>query len=223
MNKQQVLEQIKSIGIVPVVRTKDKEEARQICEAIIEGGIKCLEITMSTSGATELISELREKFQDSVLIGAGTVLDGETARNCIGAGAKFIVSPCLIPEVIEICSHHEVLICAGALTPTEVFTGWKMGADLIKIFPSSAVGGADYLKSLKAPFPQIEMMPTGSITLETAEDYLKTGACAIGVGSDLADVNAVRKGETEKIKQLARQYLKAVGAARLSKKDEKSL
>ncbi len=216
MDKQAVLKLLKEIGIVPVIRTDAKEDALKIVEAIVEGGIECLEITMTVRGAVNLIAELNKRFQDSVLIGAGTVFDADEARQCQAAGAKFVVTPCLIPEVIRFCNEQKLLICAGALTPTEIFAAHQTGADVVKVFPCSALGGANYLKSLTAPFPHIELMPTGGVTLATIGDFIRAGACAVGVGSDLANLKAIHQNEPEKITALARRYLAALAEARRS-------
>ncbi len=182
MNKQKVLRRIKESGIVPVIRASSPTEAENIVEAVRADGFKVFEITMTVPDAPEVIKKLSEKFGDEVLIGAGTVLDVETAHRCLEAGAKFLVTPCLIVQIIEFCKSNEVLICAGALTPTEIYAAWSAGADVVKVFPVSAMGGASYIKSLKAPFPQIELLPTSGLKMEDLAEFTEAGAIAIGIG-----------------------------------------
>jgi 2-dehydro-3-deoxyphosphogluconate aldolase / (4S)-4-hydroxy-2-oxoglutarate aldolase len=203
MNKAEILGKINSNVIVPVLRADSAEASIEIAEAIITGGIESMEVTMTVPNALNVIRNLSEKFGDEILIGAGTILDVETAKKCLEAGAKFIVTPCLIVEVIEFCNRKGVPILAGSLTPTEVFTAWKAGADVVKIFPASA-GGADYLKALKAPFPHIKMMPTGGVSLKNARDFLKAGAFALGIGGELVNPKAINKAERlKKIQELS--------------------
>jgi 2-dehydro-3-deoxyphosphogluconate aldolase/(4S)-4-hydroxy-2-oxoglutarate aldolase len=213
MNKTEVLQRIHDTGLIPVVRAESAELAVRAVEAIKAGGVDVLEVTMTVPGAIGVIEQLTTMFGEA-LIGAGTVLDQETADRCIQAGAQFIVSPALNEDTIAFCRANDVAVFPGALTPTEVVRAWNAGADAVKIFPASAVGGASYLKSLKAPLPQIEMIPTGGVSLTTAADFIAAGAFALGVGADLVDVKAIRAGETEKVTQAARAYLAAVGEAR---------
>ena len=203
-----VMERIREVGLVPVVRASSAGQAFTAVEAIRAGGIPILEITLTVPGAILIINELAKRLGDDALIGAGTVLDAETAQQCIDAGAKFIVSPALDIPTIELCRRLAVPIFAGALTPTEIVTAWKAGANAVKVFPANAVGGATYLKSVKAPLPQIELLPTGGVNLNTAADFIKAGAFALGVGADLVS------GEPEAITEKARQYVAAVAAAR---------
>jgi 2-dehydro-3-deoxyphosphogluconate aldolase/(4S)-4-hydroxy-2-oxoglutarate aldolase len=216
MDRTNVLRRISEVGVVPVVRAASSEEAIEVVEAIKLGGLSILEITMTVPGAVKVIEEVANRFGEEVVVGAGTVLDQETADRCIQAGAQFIVSPALNEDTIAFCRTNDVAVFPGALTPTEVVRAWNAGADAVKIFPASAVGGASYLKSLKAPLPQIEMIPTGGVSLATAADFIAAGAFALGVGADLVDVKAVRSGDTEKVTQAARAYIAAVSAARSS-------
>ncbi len=216
MNKTQVIQQIREIGIVPVVRASSADEAMRVIDAIKEGGINVLEITMTVPGAVAVIEEVAKRFGQKVIVGAGTVLDAETARACMLAGAQFIVSPALNLKTIEMCRRYSIAVMPGALTPTEVITAWQAGADMVKVFPCNAMGGASYLKSLKAPFPQVELIPTGGVSLKTAADFIHAGALALGVGSDLVDTKAIRAGESAKVTQAARAYLEAVREARAS-------
>lgn len=209
-----VMARIREIGIVPVVRAGSAEEAVAAAEAICAGGIPILEITMTVPGAVETIRELSNRMGDRVLIGAGTVLDADTANRCIDAGARFVVSPSLDVPTIEACRKRGVPVFPGALTPTEVVTAWKAGASAVKIFPANAVGGASYLKSLKAPLPQVEMIPTGGVSLKTVAEFIAAGAIALGVGADLVDVAALRRGDAKAITEKAREYVAAVRTAR---------
>jgi 2-dehydro-3-deoxyphosphogluconate aldolase/(4S)-4-hydroxy-2-oxoglutarate aldolase len=176
--------------------------------------VDVLEITMTVPGALPLMEAVIEKYGSQVVLGAGTVLDPETARACILAGAQFIVSPSLNLETIAACRRYSVPIMPGALTPTEVVTAWTAGADIVKVFPCGAVGGASYIKALKAPLPQIELVPTGGVSLKTAADFIKAGAMALGVGADLVDVQAIRDGKAGVITERAREYVRIVKEAR---------
>ncbi len=216
MSKAQIINQIRETGIVPVIRAASEDEARKLIEAILAGGISIFEVTMTVPNAVSLIKSLVADFGDQAIIGAGTVLDTEMAQNCLAAGAKFVVSPALNLSVIETCRREKVAVFPGALTPTEIVAAWQAGADAVKIFPANAVGGASYLKAIKAPLPNIELMPTGGVTLATIGDFIRAGAIAVGVGSDLADTKAISAGEAEKVTQTARLYLEAVREARVS-------
>jgi len=215
MTKEQIISQIRETGIVPVIRSDSKDEARRLITAILAGGISIFEVTMTVPNAVSLIDSLVGDFGDKAIIGAGTVLDVEAAQDCMAAGAQFIVSPVLNLKVIELCRSKNISVFPGALTPTEIVAAWEAGADVVKIFPAYAVGGANYLKAIKTPLPQIELMPTGGVTLLTMGDFIRAGAIAVGVGSDLVDVKAIRAGESEKITNMARGFVKAVGDARL--------
>ena len=214
MSKAAVLQTIRDIGIIPVVRAQSADEAMQAIDAIRAGGISILEITMTVPGAVGVIEEVTNRYGDEALVGAGTVLDGETARACILAGARFVVSPSLNLETIEVCRHNDVAVMPGALTPTEVVLAWSAGADFVKVFPAGAVGGASYIRSLKAPLPQIELVPTGGVSLKTAADFIRAGAAALGVGTDLVDLKALREGQAALITERAKQFLQIVREAR---------
>lgn len=216
MTKTEILQRIRDIGVIPVVRASSADEAVQVVEAIRAGGVSLLEITMTVPGAVQVIQTLTKEFGDGAIVGAGTVLDAQTAAACIAAGAKFIVSPALNPETIAFCREHDVAVMPGALTPTEIVTAWNAGADFVKVFPCGALGGASYIKSLKAPLPQIELVPTGGVTLTTAASFIQAGAAAIGVGADLVDVKAIRAGEADKITAAAQAYVAAIRSARAS-------
>ena len=214
MSKAAVLQTIRDIGIIPVVRAQSADEAMQAIDAIRAGGISILEITMTVPGAVGVIEEVTKRYGDDALVGAGTVLDAETARVCILAGARFVVSPALNFETIDVCRHNEIAVMPGALTPTEVVQAWSAGADFVKVFPAGAVGGASYIKSLKAPLPQIELVPTGGVSLKTAADFIRAGASALGVGADLVDLKAIREGQQNLITERAREFVKIVQEAR---------
>ena len=214
MKRQDVLRRIAEVGIIPVVRASSTEEAMQVIEAIRAGGVPVLEITMTVPRAVRVIEQVADRYGDEVVVGAGTVLDAETARACILAGATFVVSPSLNLATIEMCQRYSIVVTPGALTPTEVVTAWQAGADAVKIFPCSALGGAKYLKSLKAPLPQVEMIPTGGVSLATAAEFIEAGAFALGVGADLVDTKAIRAGQPEKVTEAARAYVAAVREAR---------
>jgi len=214
MNKSEVLNKIREIGVVPVVRASSAEEALRVVDAIREGGVPVLEITMTVPGAVQVIEEIVKRHGNDVLVGAGTVLDPETARACILAGAQFVVSPALNLDTIEMCRRYSIGIVPGALTPTEVITAWQAGADVVKVFPCGAMGGASYLKSLKAPFPQVDLIPTGGVSLKTAADFIAAGAMALGVGADLVDTKAIKEGNPSKVTEAARQYVEIVRQAR---------
>jgi 2-dehydro-3-deoxyphosphogluconate aldolase/(4S)-4-hydroxy-2-oxoglutarate aldolase len=213
--KQEILARIQRTGIIPVLRALSIEDALAIVEAISAGGIDVIEVTMTVPGAIDVIRKLR-KIRTDLLIGAGTVLDPETARSCMQEGAQFIVTPVINVATIEICQKHSVAVFPGALTPTEIFTAWQAGGDAIKIFPASAMGGAPYLRSLKAPLPQVELIPTGGISTATAADFLRAGAFALGVGADLCDSSAIAEGKPERITQTAREYLQIIATFRAS-------
>ena len=177
---QQIIERV---GLIPVLRAKSVAQGRAVVDAMVAGGVTVVEVTMTVPGAIELIKELKKEFADELLIGSGTVTTADQAQATIDAGAEFVVSPSLHPDVIATTKKNKKISCPGALTPTEAITAWNAGADYVKIFPCSAVGGASYLKSLLAPFPHLKIIPTGGVTLQTAEGFIKAGARALGVGS----------------------------------------
>lgn len=214
MKSRDVLERIVEAGVVPVVRASSGEEALKLVDALRAGGLGVVELTMTVPGAIEVMAELRRRLGDDVALGAGTVLDAETARACMLAGAQFIVSPALDEATVTCCRTYAVPAIAGALTPTEVVRAWRAGAAMVKVFPCGAVGGAAYVRALKAPLPQIPLVPTGGVSLATAGELIQAGASAVGAGADLADVARIRAGQPEVVAQRARQYLEAVSRAR---------
>jgi len=213
MEKTAVLEKIHAVGIVPVIRARSPEEGLRAIAAIQKGGVPIIEITMTVPGAVDLIAEVAREARDAV-IGAGTVLDPETARACVEAGARFVVSPALNLDTIAACREMGTAVLPGALTPTEVVAAWRAGADLVKVFPAGAVGGPTYIKALKAPLPQIELVPTGGVNLQTAADFLRAGAFALAVGAALVDLAALRRGEDEVLTDKARRFAEEVRSAR---------
>lgn len=214
MTKQEILSSIIEIGIVPVVRAPSAEAAVRAVEAIYEGGIRAAEITMTVPGALRALEKVADALGDKIVLGAGTVLDAETVRVAMLAGAEFFVSPGLKLETIEMARRYSKVSIPGALTPTEVLAAWDAGADIVKIFPCGNVGGPKYIKALKAPFPHIEMIPTGGVNLETAGEFLKAGACAVAVGAELVDARSLKEGRYEVITERARQYLAVIAKAR---------
>jgi 2-dehydro-3-deoxyphosphogluconate aldolase/(4S)-4-hydroxy-2-oxoglutarate aldolase len=214
MTSKEILAFITEVGIVPVVRVANAESAVQAVEAIYRGGVRAAEITMTVPGAIRALEKLADRFGDKLILGAGTVLDPETARACMLAGAQFFVTPSLRISTIEMVKRYSKIICPGALTPTEVLTAWESGADVVKVFPCGNVGGPKYIKALKGPFPQIEMVPTGGVNLETAGEFLKAGACAVAVGGELVDGKTIKEGRFDVIEDRARQYLACVAKAR---------
>jgi Entner-Doudoroff aldolase len=214
MKKETILSSITEIGIVPVVRTPTAEAAIKAIEAIYKGGIRAAEITMTVPGAVKALEKVADQFGDKIMLGAGTVLDPETARICMLAGANFFVTPNLKLSTIEMVKRYSKVIMPGALTPTEVLTAWEAGADIVKVFPCGNMGGAKYIKALKGPFPQIEMCPTGGVNLETAGDFLKAGACAVAVGGELVDPKLIKENRYDLIEDRARQYLDVIAKAR---------
>lgn len=210
MNKNDIRKRISEIGIVPVIRASSASAAIAATEAVAAGGIPIVEITMTVPGAVGVIAELVKNAGKDVLVGAGTVLDVESAQRCLDAGAQFLVSPGFDRETVQLANRLGILVMPGALTPTEVLTAWKAGADLVKVFPCGTVGGAKYIKALKAPLPQIPMVPTGGVNLTTAADFLKAGAEALGVGGELVNAQALASGETKIITETAKQFIQII-------------
>jgi len=214
MTREQVRARVLEVGIVPVVRATSAKQAISAAVAVAAGGITIVEVTMTVPGALEAITQLIKTLGSEVIVGAGTVLDAQAAHQCFDAGAEFLVSPGLDLGTIKAAQDAGKLIMAGALTPTEVITAWKAGADFVKVFPASAVGGPAYLKALRGPLPQVPLVPTGGVNLNTAADFLRAGASALGVGGELVLAAALKSGETAQITALARQYLQIVQQVR---------
>jgi 2-dehydro-3-deoxyphosphogluconate aldolase/(4S)-4-hydroxy-2-oxoglutarate aldolase len=212
--KEKALALIREVGLVPIVRAPSAEDALRAVEAIVAGGIGIAEITMTVPGALRVMEAVAARYGDKVLLGAGTILDTETCRAAMLAGAEFIVTPSLDVRVIEMARRYSKPIFPGALTPTEVVTAWQAGADMVKIFPCGPVGGAKYIKALKGPLPHIEMVPTGGVNLETAAEFIKAGAAAVAVGGELVDMKALKEGKLDQITETAKKFVEAVRAGR---------
>jgi len=207
-------ETIELIGLIPVLRAHSSAQARAVVRALIAGGINVVEVTMTVPGAVDLLRELKREYADDLLLGSGTVTTTEQAEATIDAGAEFVVSPSFHPEVVAVTHDCGKVSIPGALTPTEVITAWRAGADYVKIFPCSAMGGASYLKALLAPFPELKLIPTGGVTLQNADSFLRAGARALGVGSDLVNLAAIDARTPEVISETARAYLNVLAQVR---------
>ncbi len=213
MNKEEVQARIEEIGIVPAVRLSSAEDARFATEAVSDGGIPIVEITMTVPGAIDVISDLARNSPE-LIVGAGTLFDIETARRCLDAGATFLTSPGLDLAIVEFARKENIVVLAGALTPTEVTTAWKSGADYVKVFPCAQVGGDSYIKALKRPFPQVPLIAAGGVNQRTAANFILAGASAIGVGGELIPKDAIRLRQAQRIHELARRFLSFVNIAR---------
>lgn len=214
MNKQLVRQRILEIGIIPVVRASSPREAHLAAEAVRKGGIPIVEITMTVPGAVDVIRELAKSAGNDVLIGAGTVLNPTNAQRCLDVGAQFLVSPGFNEPTVALAVRENILMMAGALTPTEIMAAWSAGSDFVKVFPCGQVGGAKYIKALKAPLPQVPLVPTGGVNLATATEFIEAGAAALGVGGELCQAEALKCGNSELIAENARKFLEIVSAAR---------
>lgn len=214
MTKQEVRQQILDVGIIPVVRASSAKLAIAAAEAVCKGGISIVEVTMTVPGAVDVIRELAASIDSDILIGAGTVLDAESARRCIDAGAQFLVSPIVDAKTIKLANNEDKVMLAGALTPTEVVAAWKAGSDLVKVFPCGNVGGPQYIKALRGPLPQIPLVPTGGVSLTTAAAFLRAGAAALGVGSELVSEAALKSGDLALITRTAQEFIAIVREAR---------
>jgi len=209
-----VAKRIREIGIIPVIRASSGDEALMAVDAVSSGGIPVVEITMTVPGAIEIIRQAAKSRGSQILVGAGTVLDADTAKQCLDAGAEFIVSPGFDLETVRRVKSEGKLIMAGALTPTEVIAAWKAGSDFVKVFPCGQVGGAAYIKALRGPFPQIPFVPTGGVNLTTAADFLAAGAAALGVGGELVQPTALKEKKPEVIADAARKFVEIVAKTR---------
>ena len=213
----EVQQRLEAAGIIPVLRARSAKDAMGVVEAMVAGGITVMEVTMTVPGAIEVLRELKRSYGDKLLLGSGTVTDGAECVATIEAGAEFVVSPSLHMDVIAETKKRDKVSLPGALTPTEVITAWRAGADFVKVFPCSAMGGASYLKSLKAPFPYLRLVPTGGVTLQTAASFLEAGASALGVGADLVNLQALADGKPEVITNTARGYIEVIARHRAAK------
>jgi len=205
MSKEDQLRHVLDCGIVAVLRSADGQQLVEVARALADGGVTVVEITMTVPGALEVIRQVRQALGDRVLLGAGTVLDPETARAVLLAGAEYIVAPTVNLDVIRLCQRYDKLVMPGAFTPTEILAAWEAGADIVKVFPAEVVGPA-YFKALRGPLPQIRLMPTGGVDLGTAAAFLKAGACCLGIGGQLVEPRAIAERDFDRIRELARQY-----------------
>ncbi len=213
MSKEDQLRRVLDSGIVAVVRSPDSQQLVEVARALAEGGITVVEITMTVPGALDVVRRVREALGERALLGAGTILDPETARAALLAGAEYIVAPTINLDVIRLCQRYDKLVMPGAFTPTEILTAWEAGADIVKVFPADVIGPA-FFKALRGPLPQVRLMPTGGVDLSTAAAFLKAGACCLGVGGQLVEPRAVAERNFDRIRDLARQYVAIVQQVR---------
>jgi 2-dehydro-3-deoxyphosphogluconate aldolase/(4S)-4-hydroxy-2-oxoglutarate aldolase len=208
-----VVRDIEATGVVAVIRLTDASQLKAVAEALLEGGVRALEVTMTVPRAVPLIEQLAASLPPDVLVGAGTILDAETARQVILAGARFVVGPVFRPDVIAMCHCYDIAVMPGCFTPTEILSAWEAGADLVKVFPATALGPG-FFKDIHGPLPQVRMMPTGGVTRENAGEWIRAGAAAIGVGTALVDRKAVTERRFDTITANARHFIEAVRLAR---------
>ncbi|WP_437186579.1 bifunctional 4-hydroxy-2-oxoglutarate aldolase/2-dehydro-3-deoxy-phosphogluconate aldolase [Planctomicrobium sp. SH668] len=206
MGQVNVVEKILDRGLVAIIRAENGDQLLEVSKALIAGGIDVIEVTFTIPDVLKTLTEIKTALGDQILLGAGTVLDPETARAAILAGAEYIVTPVVREEVIKLCRRYNVPCLAGAYTPTEVLTAWEAGAEIVKLFPGE-IGGPAHLKALKGPLPQIRIMPTGGVNLDTLPEFIKAGACAVGMGSSLVEKDALARGDMQRIQQLAAAYV----------------
>lgn len=215
MSKETHLRRVLDAGIVAVVRSPDRAQLVEVCRALADGGVTVIEITMTVPDALDVVRTVRHALGDRVLLGAGTILDPETGRAALLAGAEYLVAPTLNLDVVRLCQRYDKLVMPGCFTPTEILTAWEAGADIIKVFPAEVVGPA-FFKALRGPLPQVRLMPTGGVDLSTAAEFLKAGACCLGIGSQLVEPKAVAERNFDRIRDLARQYVQIVQQTRKS-------
>jgi len=213
MSKESQLQQVLDSGIVAVVRSPDSQQLVEVARALADGGVHVIEITMTVPNALDVLRQVRQVLGERILLGAGTVLDPETARAVLLSGAEYIVTPTLNLDVIRLCQRYDKLVMPGAFTPTEILTAWEAGADIVKVFPADVVGPA-FFKAVRGPLPQVRLMPTGGVDLTTAAAFLKAGACCLGVGGQLVEPKAVAERNFDRIRDLARQYVSIVKKTR---------
>jgi 2-dehydro-3-deoxyphosphogluconate aldolase/(4S)-4-hydroxy-2-oxoglutarate aldolase len=213
MSKESQLRQVLEAGIVAVVRSPDSQQLVEVCRALADGGVTVAEITMTVPNALDVLRQVQKALGDRVLLGAGTILDPETARAALLAGAEYLVAPTVNLDVIRLCQRYDKLVMPGAFTPTEILTAWEAGADIVKVFPADVLGPV-FFKALRGPLPQIRVMPTGGVDLKTAAEFLKAGACCLGIGSQLVEPRAVAERNFDRIRDLARQYVAIVTETR---------
>ncbi|MCA9027854.1 MAG: bifunctional 4-hydroxy-2-oxoglutarate aldolase/2-dehydro-3-deoxy-phosphogluconate aldolase [Planctomycetaceae bacterium] len=213
MTRIQNLQRVLDSGLVAIIRAPNGDQLVEVAEALLEGGIDVIEVTFTVPGVLDIISKVRDALGDRILLGAGTVLDTESARAALLAGAEFLVTPTVNTGVIEMCNRYDKVIMPGGFTPTEVLTAWEAGADIVKVFPAD-IGGPKHLKALKGPFPQIRLLPTGGVDLKTLSGFVAAGACAVGLGSALVEKEALANRDMDRIRDLAAQYVDCMKSAR---------
>ncbi len=213
MSRIEDLNRVLKSGIVAILRSPSSDQLVNVARALLDGGVDVIEVTFTVPGALEILAAVKKDLGNRVLLGAGTVLDPETARAALLAGAEFIVSPAVNLDVIRLCHRYDKVVMPGAFTPTEILAAWEAGADVVKVFPSDCVGPG-YLKALRGPFPQIRLMPTGGVNLQTLPAFIEAGACAVGVGGSLAEQQAIREGNFGRLRDLAAQYVRVLSIAR---------
>jgi 2-dehydro-3-deoxyphosphogluconate aldolase/(4S)-4-hydroxy-2-oxoglutarate aldolase len=213
MSKESQLRHVLDCGIVAVIRSPDGRRLVEVARALADGGVSVLEVTMTVPNALDVLRRVHEEMGDRVLLGAGTVLDAETARACLLAGAEYVVAPAVNLDVIRLCRRYDKLVMPGAFTPTEILAAWEAGADIVKVFPAEVVGPA-FFKALRGPLPQVRLMPTGGVDLTTAAAFLQAGACCLGIGGQLVEPKAVAEGNFDRIRELARRYADVVKQTR---------
>lgn len=215
MSKDVDLKRVLDLGLVAIIRAPNGDRLLEVAEALYAGGIDVIEVTFTVPSVIDIIKQLRDKIGDRILLGAGTVLDVETARAAILAGAEFIVTPTVNTEVIKLCQRYGKVVMSGAFTPTEILTAWEAGADIVKVFPAD-VGGPSYLKAVHGPLPQVRLLPTGGVNLDTLDSFVKAGACAVGLGGALVEKEALEQGDMQRVETAARNFVKAMQEARQS-------
>jgi len=214
MEKREIFDKMLAEGLIPLIRASSAKEAIEVAKAIKDGGANFLEITMTVPGGIEVIKELKGKYKDELIIGAGTVLDPETCRIALLAGAQFIVSPTVNLELIQLGRRYSVVVIAGAMTPTEILTAWEAGSDLVKVFPADLLGGARYVKAIRGPLPQVLLMPSGGVNLKNAGDFIKAGASAVAVGGELTDKKAIQDKKYSLITENTRAFIQTIREAK---------
>lgn len=213
MSRHADLKRTLDLGIVAIIRAPSGEQLVEVSQALLDGGIDVIEVTFTVPGVLDIISQVRDAIGDRILLGAGTVLDAASARAAMLAGAEFIVTPAVRPDVIEVCQRYDKLVMCGAFTPTEILHAWELGSDIVKVFPAD-VSGPSYLKAIHGPFPQIKLLPTGGVNLDTLPSFVKAGACAVGLGSALVEKEALQNGDMDRIRTLAAAYVDKMKSAR---------
>jgi 2-dehydro-3-deoxyphosphogluconate aldolase/(4S)-4-hydroxy-2-oxoglutarate aldolase len=213
MSRHDDLDRVLNCGIVAIIRATSGEQLVQVAEALYGGGIDVIEVTFTVPGVLDVLSAVRKQLGSKILLGAGTVLDPESARAALLAGAEFLVSPTVNTDVIGMAHRYDKLMMTGAYTPTEILTAWEAGADIVKVFPAE-IGGAAYLKAIKGPLPQVRLMPTGGVNLQTLPNFIHAGACAVGLGSQLVEKEALERGDFNRMRELAKQYVELLAKTR---------